>query len=176
MSEEPVRIAAPRSRYVTILVAGVLLTAFGSLSLLSTILMWDESGATVGVHVYQVAFLSMIFLVGLSALGFGARSLLRPVALLVIDETGFVERFVGRVTWDEVEAVRVYSFMRTPFVGVFLRDPEAFTQRQPFYYRAGIKTNLRMRCAPVNIPVDMLPMEPAELVAIMSRFAGRGWR
>ena len=102
-----------------------------------------------------------------------------PGVAVLLDADGLVDRAsavsVGRIRWDEIESVRVYTFLGQTMIGIIPRDFEGFLSRVPKWRRTIIRANVGLGCAPINIPEVILPVPATALFKEMERYAGRTW-
>lgn len=91
--------------------------------------------------------------------------------VLEMDDGGFIDRSSyiagGRIQWTEVEDIAFFYVMNQPTIGIRLRDPQAFLERQNAVKRWLIKTNMRMTGAPVNISRPGMTLPLAEIYEAM---------
>ena len=160
MSDDPFVIDTPVRKRLTLLAAGVAMTAASAwLALLGP---YGVFGAVVGGIGLAFFGTALGYMVIRTAIG-------QPV--LRVDSTGFTDQAsalaVGFVSWRDVAAVTVQSAMGQPFVAVKLRDPDAYLRRQPGWKRVLLRINRRFWAADVYIPGTVLPMSPGHLAEMM---------
>jgi hypothetical protein len=94
-----------------------------------------------------------------------------------IDRMGIVDGAsalgVGRLLWDEVDHVQLYEYFGQPMLGIIPRELELFLSRQHPLRRSITKLNLKLGCAPVNVPQVILPMKLEQLADLLARYGVR---
>ena len=94
-----------------------------------------------------------------------------------IDRMGIVDQAsalaVGRLLWDEVDHVYLYEYWGQPMLGIIPRELELFLSRQHPLRRSITKLNLKLGCAPINVPQVILPMKLEELAELLARYGVR---
>lgn len=95
-----------------------------------------------------------ILLFGLCMLYFLMR-LFKPRPALVIDREGLTDHssYVngGRIRWEEIEDIVLYSYMNQHMICIQLKDPEAYVSSQTGLKRWLIRMNKNMASADVSI-------------------------
>jgi hypothetical protein len=74
---------------------------------------------------------------------------------------------VGWLSWDEVDHVVVYTHSGQAMMGIVPRDLEGFLTRQHPVRRWLTHLNLRLGCAPVNVPQVAIRMKVGELATLV---------
>lgn len=78
---------------------------------------------------------------------------------------------VGRLPWSNVAFVAPYRFRGQAMLGVVPRDLDAVLGHLSWWQRLAVKANLRLGCAPVNVPQVTLPGTAEDLAKLIaSRF------
>ena len=101
--------------------------------------------------VVSVASYVAVLLFGTAAV-FAAYELVTRHPLLVIDADGIRNRY-SWIRWTEIESVVRFTYLGNPFLGVVLRDREAFMRRQSRLRRWMLALN------PSRLPVVQFPQE-----------------
>jgi hypothetical protein len=105
--------------------------------------------------------------------------LVRPGLAVVVDAGGIVDHAsavaVGRIRWDQIEAVFIFDFLGQTMLGIAPRDPKRFIRNQPLWRRPFLHANMGLGCPPINIPEVMLPVSAGEVLAAIEEFSGRTW-
>lgn len=158
MSVEPaaeITLYARRGRLLLVVVGSCAFVAAGGWVLSRE----DSAGA-------QLAAWAAIAFFGLGG-AWGVRRLLVPTPVLVVDRAGIVDAAsaiaAGRLSWDEIDYVVTYAFGGHRMLGIFVTDLEALRRRLSWWKRKMLDANLRLGCAPVNVPQSVLPMRVDEL-------------
>ena len=88
-----------------------------------------------------------------------------------IDATGITDAAsalgVGRLSWDEVDHVVLYTYSGQSMLGIVPKDFDIFLSRQHVVRRSLTKLTLTLGCAPVNIAQVALRMKVAELASLL---------
>jgi hypothetical protein len=129
-------------------------------------------GTTGGVPIWDVVIAAYIGVPFFAVCGFYAAYRLvwrRPA--LVIDSMGITDASstlgAGHLSWDDVDHVRIFTYYGQPMLGIAPRSLELFLSRQHPVRRSLTKLNLRLGCAPVNVPQVALPMKLTELAQLL---------
>ena len=130
------------------------------------------SDATRNVPFWEVFIASYVGVPFFSACGlYAAYRLVRRRPALELDSTGITDAAsglgAGRLSWDEIDHVVLYKYQGQSMLGIVPKDLEAFMNRQSSVRRSLTKLNLKLGCAPINIPQVGLRMKLAELAEIL---------
>lgn len=108
----------------------------------------EESWVIGGIGVISILFFGICLL-------FMLKSLFELLPVLEIDDGGVLDRssYVagGRILWTEVEDISIFNVANQPTIGIRLRNPQAFLERQNGIKRWLISVNRKLTGAPVNI-------------------------
>lgn len=139
----------------------LMLTAAGFVAagvwMLRLALTGEESWIIGGIGIAGILFFGICLLYIL-------KTMFNASPVLEVDDGGLVDRSSyiagGRILWTEVEDIAFFYVMNQPTIGIRLRDPQAFLERQNAVKHWLIKTNMRLTGAPVNIsrPGMTLPL------------------
>jgi hypothetical protein len=96
-----------------------------------------------------------------------------PRPALVVDEEGIYDNAtlmaVGLIRWEEIERVEVYRFQGQVILGIYPKNLVAVLARQGWLKRRLIRLNLKLGCAPINIPEVAVPIKVEELARWLER-------
>lgn len=96
-----------------------------------------------------------VFFFGICFLYLAYRTMKRQPSLLIDDE-GVTDNSSyiggGRLTWQDIRAVRLYDYMGQRMIGLELHDPQALYDRQSGFKRLLLKANKGLVKPQVNIP------------------------
>ena len=143
----------------------VLIGAIGFVVLCAWIAISD---ATRNVPIWELVLAAYVGVPFFSACGLYAayRLVLRRPAL-EIDSRGITDAAsglaVGRLRWEEIDHVVLYEYCGQAMLGIFPRDLEGWLLRRHPLRRSLTRLNLRLGCAPVNIPQVTLPVKLGDL-------------
>jgi hypothetical protein len=101
------------------------------------------------------------------------RAALRRPAVVLSDE-GMRFQSGSHVSWDEVASVAVFpgtsGVAWKGFIGVELRDPEAYLGRISYNHRRHARAGIARGFGPIRMQAEAFPVPMDEVVATMSRF------
>lgn len=164
LTNDPDRIVIYPSRAKTAL---VLLGAIGFVALCAWIVSLGVR--SVGVEGFVASLVGVPFF-GVCGI-YAAYRLAHHRPAVEIDRMGIVDGAsalgVGRLLWDDVDHVRLYEYWGQPMLGIIPRELELFLSRQHPLRRSITKLNLKLGCAPVNVPQVILPMKLAQLADLL---------
>jgi hypothetical protein len=113
---------------------------------------------------------------GLAALFILSRLLSRKPAL-VIDASGITDNgslvAAGFIPWSDFADAGIASVGKTRFLGIRLRDPDAYLARSNALKRFLVQINMQLCGYPCNIPVTTLPCTVEELLATVKQHAAQ---
>lgn len=159
---ETVRVYAPRSRQLLLLLLSVVFVAAGV-----WIIDASRSGFIGGIiGVLCIAFFGLAGIYRLVELVYR-----RP--MLELDADGISDRAslasAGRLRWTEINAVTIYSVAGQRMLAVLPRDPNEVMARVGLVRRALMKMNTGFGFPPVNVPESAIPYSLEALVEEMRR-------
>ena len=125
-----------------------------------------------GVAAWKVLVVSYVGIPFFAACGlYAAYRLVRRRPAVIIDSAGITDAAsalaVGRLRWDEVDHISVYTISRQRMLGIVPRDLDALLGRLHPVKRWLAQANLRLGYAPVNVPQVVLGMELGELAELL---------
>ena len=133
-----------------------------------TSLWWESMGSIL----FAVAGLAGVLFFGACG-AYALYRLLFPRPALVIGHEGIVDNAsalgVGFLRWDEIESIVPYEYKGQKLLGILPKSLEAVLERQGWFKRKLLDMNLRLGCAPINIPQIGLPMSVQDLAGEIAR-------
>ncbi len=100
--------------------------------------------------------------------------LVKPNPAIIVGREGIRDNaslFSGELLlWEEIADVFPYEDQRATFLGIALKDPEAFLSRQGWIKALVMKRNMRRNGSPVGIPQGVLPVTVDELISQIGNF------
>ena len=95
--------------------------------------------------------------------------------VLIIDQEGITDQMnipkLGFIKWEDVKEVRKENVLGFDNILVYLKDPEAFIQKQSFMKRAMMKENLKTVGTCIMFRCNVFPEQADKVVALMNRLA-----
>ncbi len=99
----------------------------------------------------------------------------RPALVLclkgIVDQGSAVS--AGLVRWEEIERIFAGSIQRQSFVSIAVKSPDEFLARVGGVKARLMRMNIGLVGAPVNIPVDALPMTVDEVLQTIQEFRSK---
>jgi hypothetical protein len=132
-------------------------------------------GGLLASHLSVVADVMMVL--GLLVFGLNAALglyLLVRSSALILDAEGMSYDVFGRVSWSEIDRVRLQkkrvNFASVRFIEVILRDESRHSRRAAGVGRVLGVGNRALGYSPICIPSDVLPALPATFIQAMRRY------
>jgi hypothetical protein len=124
---------------------------------------WAASGRAT----YELVFPAIFLAGGVLVLAQAVHLLARSEPIVRVSPTGLIDESslsaVGLVPWVEVAALVPWHISFQAFLGILLKDPEAFAARLGPWRRLVLRMNLRLGFPPILIAQVVLPVSTAEL-------------
>lgn len=122
---------------------------------------------------YKSRFHFIIGMIGIIISGFALvifiKGLIRPKPTLVIDENGFIERFIGEmIYWNEVKSIHISKVGSERFLRIELKDYSRLLEGLTTWKRKAIMTNSICPQAEINLKLTDYSCE--EVYEIMNRY------
>lgn len=163
---EPTLVYAQRRTYVILLLACLMFVAIGAL------LIYDPPAKGISV---PYAVIGMVFFGLIGA--YCAVRLIRRRPLLVIDTDGITDRAsavsAGRLRWDQIEAVTIYSVRGQRLLGVIPVNAAVVPEGSHRAWRVAREINWGSGQPPIAIPELPLPYALETLIDVMRRYNPR---
>jgi hypothetical protein len=150
----------------------MLLILLGSIAFVAIGIWIGTTGVMLVLPIWEVVLVVYFGVLFFAACGLYAayRLVIRRPAL-EIDPAGITDASsaigAGRLRWDDVDHVRLYSYSGQPMLGIVPRDIPLFLRRQGAVQRYLTKLSLTLGCSPINVPQVTIPMKVAELADLI---------
>lgn len=107
-----------------------------------------------------------------ACLCFFTQKLLDHSPAVIIDEEGILDNSSyiagGLIRWDDIHNIELYQLVGQNMIGIHLKDPDSYLERQQGLKRQLIKINQGMVQAPINIAQSALRMSLVQIYKEMN--------
>lgn len=97
------------------------------------------------------------------------RYIFRPGIILIADYEGILDKSQphspGRIYWEEIKEIHAEDFMKTKFIGITLKDQDAFLERLDKKEAETVTSNLRFKCSPIMLVLENSAVPRDEVLA-----------